>query len=388
MPASRVVVCPQEFKGSLRASAAAEAIAAGVRDVRPGADVRIVPLADGGPGTVDACLSGTPGRRIVTTVSGPLGAPVGAAYALLPTESGWLALIEAAAACGLTLVPAPERDPGRGSSAGVGQLIADAIGRGVREIVVGVGGTGTCDGGAGAAQVLGIELFDLAGLAVGDGVLELARLARIEHGRTPLLLTGVELRLAVDVTNGLVGEEGAIAIYGPQKGVRGWEAPAFDQALALWADRISADLGIDLAELPGAGAGGGLPVGLMAAGAAAHARVSIESGAAVVAAAVGLEPAIAEADLVVTGEGSLDLQTGYGKTVAHVAELSARHNTPCVAVAGQVDLVPPGVLDAEQSGPAGYSIDEAMALGAPLLRAAAARLTARWSGSRRVGGRD
>jgi glycerate 2-kinase len=376
----RVLVCPQEFKGSLTATDAAEALASGIRTALHDVQLQTLPLADGGPGTVDACLAAGNGTRVVATVAGPLGDPVQATYALF--EDGGpqpLAVIESAAACGLVLVPSGQRDPGRASTFGVGELIAHAASRGARRIVIGVGGSGSNDGGAGAAQALGLYLRDAGGTELPRGGVALERLARIDQRSASTALAGVELRVAVDVTNSLLGAAGATAIYGPQKGVRDWEAPALDRALARWARRIEQDLHMSLATQTGAGAGGGLPVGLLAAARAAGANAAVESGAALVADAVGLREAIQAADLVVTGEGSLDEQTGYGKTVAYVAELAVELGRPCLAVAGHVGGRPAGVADAEASMPLGVTTEQAMALGAPPLRDAAERLVRRWA---------
>ena len=208
------------------------------------------------------------------------------------------------------------------------------------------------------------------------------RVASVQPPPARSPLEGVELRIAVDVTNPLLGAEGATAIYGPQKGVRDWQQPAFDAALATFAAAIERDLGASLAARPGAGAGGGLPVGLLAAAHAAGANAAIESGAALVADLVALRAAIAGADLVLTGEGSLDAQTAYGKTVAYVAERATEADRPCLAVAGLVSGRPAGVLDTEPSTPEGLSVEEAMSLGAEPLRAAAERLVARWVAGR------
>jgi glycerate kinase len=376
----RVLVCPQEFKGSLTAAAAARAIAEGVAAAVADADVRQLPLADGGPGTVDACL-GAGGERIEVTVTGPLGEPVRASYALFTSGAGdRQAVIESASACGLVLVAPDRRDPSRATTYGVGELLLDALARGAGRIVVGVGGSGTNDGGGGAAQALGLRLLDESGRELDRGPLALARLARIDAAGVVPALDGVELRVAVDVTNRLLGAEGATAVYGPQKGVRDWELAAFDRALARWAELITRDLGIETADLEGAGAGGGLAVGLLAAAHAAGAVASIESGAALVAEAVGLREAIDEAELVITGEGSLDAQTGYGKTVAHVAALASEAGRPCLVVAGRVEGMPAGLTDAEAAMPPGVRVEEAMALGAAPVTAAARRLMERWIG--------
>jgi glycerate kinase len=386
MPPARVLVCPQEFKGSLTAVEAARALAVGVRRALPAASVRELPMADGGPGTAAIIAAVTGGALVPCPARGPLGGALpGAAYALLPApeaaaDAGVTAVVEAAATAGLVLVPAPRRRPAIASSEGVGDHVRDALRHGARRVVVGVGGTGTNDGGSGAARALGLRLLDANGDDLPPGGLQLIRLARIDASGVEPALRGVALRVAVDVTNPLLGPDGAIAVYGPQKGVRDWAAPALEQALARWADVLQSELGFDVRELAGAGAGGGLPVGLLAAARAGGAEASIESGAALVAEAVGLRAAIAAADLVVTGEGRLDAQTGFGKTVAHVAALAREVGRPCVAVAGAVDGLPAGVDDAESLTGAETGVDEAEAMrrAAELAAAAAGRLIERF----------
>ncbi len=259
--ALRILVCPQEFKGSLTAPEAARAIAEGVRRAAPAAAVVEAPMADGGPGTV-ALVHAAAGGELVAAAEGepgqgswrgPLGDPVDAidaAYALLPDGT---AIIEAAATAGLVLVPEAERDPARASTHGVGEQIRDALRRGARRIVVGVGSTGTNDGGAGAAQALGYRLLDVAGESLAPGGLELGRLARIDASDAEPLLDGVELRVAVDVTNRLLGPEGATAVYGPQKGVTPELASRLEAALTRWAERCRADLGVEIADVDGGG---------------------------------------------------------------------------------------------------------------------------------------
>ncbi|MEE8336884.1 MAG: glycerate kinase [Dehalococcoidia bacterium] len=378
--ALRILVCPQEFKGSLTAPEAARAIAEGVRRAAPAAAVVEAPMADGGPGTV-ALVHAAAGGELVAAAEGepgqgswrgPLGDPVDAidaAYALLPDGT---AIIEAAATAGLVLVPEAERSPARASTHGVGEQIRDALRRGARRVVVGVGGTGTNDGGAGAAQALGYRLLDVAGEALAPGGLELGRLARIDASGAEPLLDGVELRVAVDVTNRLLGPEGATAIYGPQKGVTPELAPLLEAALTRWAERCRADLGVEIADVDGGGGGGGLPAGLVAT-----AGATIESGAALVADAIGLPDRVAAADLVVTGEGRLDAQTAYGKAVAHVAALARDASVPCLAVGGTVDATPDGITDAEAAA-AGLPLDEAISRAAELVAAAAERVVGRY----------
>ena len=391
----RVLVCPQEFKGSLTAAEAARAIAAGLRRALPGAAVSEAPMADGGPGTVAIVCRAAGGEIIDGRHRGPLGEPVEAAYALLPVPpappplppparagpaaAGLVAVIEAAATAGLTLVPAARRDPARASTHGVGEQLRDALRRGAREVIVGVGGTGTNDGGAGAAQALGYRLLDAAGGDLPPGGAALARLARIDAGAAEPLLRGAVVRVAADVTNRLLGAQGATAVYGPQKGVTAALAPRLEAALGRWAERCRRDLGVEIAALEGGGAGGGLAAGLAAA-----AGARIERGAALVGEAIALPAAVQAADVVVTGEGRLDEQTGYGKTVAYVASLARAAGRPCLAVAGRIvalpgdalpgDALPAGVAAAEEAAPAGMPPAEAMRRAAELVEAAAARL--------------
>ncbi|HJM88527.1 MAG TPA: glycerate kinase [Dehalococcoidia bacterium] len=365
----RILVCPQEFKGSLTAPEAARAISDGIRREMPDAEIIEAPTADGGPGTVALVHATSGGELIDGRWRGPLGEAVDAAYALLPDGS---AVIEAATVAGLVLVPEADRDPGVASTYGVGEQIGDALRQGARHITVGVGGTGTNDGGAGAAQALGLRLLDGDGSELAPGGLALGLLARIDATDANPLLADAELRVAVDVSNRLLGPEGATAIYGPQKGVTPELVPRLEAALARWADRCAADLDVDIATIDGSGAGGGLPAGLIAA-----AGGTIASGATIVGQAIGLPQQIAAADLVVTGEGRLDAQTAYGKAVAYVAGLADASDRPCLAVGGTIDAIPPQISDAEAAAPDGMPVDQAMARAAELVAGAARRLIQR-----------
>ncbi|TAK78858.1 MAG: glycerate kinase [Dehalococcoidia bacterium] len=371
----RVLVVPQEFKGTLTAAQAADTIARGLRraavDTDVPVDLDLLPFADGGPGTASTISQALGGRTVRARVEGLLGAPVDASYVLVDRAEGLLAIIDSAEACGLVLIPEALRDPLAASSAGVGTLVLDAINRGAQQIVLGVGGTGTNDGGAGAAQTLGVRLLDARGESLPRGAVHLARLARIERVGWP---APIDVRIAVDVRNPLLGVEGATAVYGAQKGVSDWQAPALEAALTWWAERLRGDLSLDVASMPGAGAGGGLACGLMAAIPSAR----IEPGAVLVGEVVGLRARIEAADLVVTGEGMLDTQTAYGKAVAHVATLAAAAGRPCLVVAGRIEARPPSIADAEAAtpGPAGF---ESNLHGSALaVEAAAERLFRRW----------
>ena len=373
----RVLVCPQEFKGSLTTFEATRAIAEGARRALPAASVEEQPLADGGLGTVGIVTEAAGGVLVAVEVSGPLREPVTARYGLLPQQAAGdaaTAVIEAASAAGLALVPAARRDPGLATTFGVGELIVHALDRGARELIVGVGGTATNDGGAGAAQALGYRLLDRdrEPLPQPAGGIHLLNVFAIDPSGVDRRLAGVDLRVAVDVTNPLLGPDGATAVYGPQKGVVGELGEMLEDALARWARAVQHDLGVDLTDLTGGGAGGGLAAGLIGA-----IGGQIQSGAALVAEAVGLDDAIRRADLVVTGEGRLDAQTAFGKTVALVAERCAALGKPCVAVAGSAAGVPEGLADVEPATPGELPEAEAMARAAELVPAAAERLLRR-----------
>jgi glycerate kinase len=326
----RVLIAPQEFKGSLSAAEAARAMAEGLRRALPGVDLDLAPMADGGPGTVEALVAAGGGRRLTASVADPLGRLVEAAWGLL--EEGPTAVIEMAAASGLVLVRPEERDARRASTYGTGQLIAAALEAGCRRLIIGLGGSATNDGGAGMAQALGARLSDEEGRDLPRGGAALARLASIDVSGLDGRLRNCHVLGATDVTNPLCGAHGASAIYGPQKGASPADVQELDAALAHYAAVIERDLGKRVAEVPGAGAAGGIGAGLIA-----FLDAELRRGAQLVAEVVGLEKRIAAADLVITGEGRLDAQTAYGKTVATVARLARAQGRPVVALAGRID---------------------------------------------------
>ncbi|MDE2695212.1 MAG: glycerate kinase [Chloroflexota bacterium] len=373
----RILVCPQEFKGSLTAMEAAAALAAGARSAEPDAEIVEMPLADGGPGTAAILAAARGGELVATEVTGPLGSPVQARFALLPpsAEGGApAAVVEAAEAAGLVLVPHEERNPARATTYGVGQLMRAAIERGARDITVAVGGTGTNDGGAGAAQALGYQLVARGGVTLPEPAppLDLRDLVSLDHSGVDRRLGEVDLTVAVDVTNVLLGLEGATVIYGPQKGVDSDTMQPLEDALGRWSRVIEDELGVRVTDLAGGGAGGGLAAGLVGTVGGA-----IQSGAELVATAVGLEDAIRDADLVMTGEGRLDAQTTYGKALELVTALAERYETPCVVVAGGVEGATSGVVDFETLTTNRIFEAEAMRRAAELAEAAAERLVRR-----------
>ena len=324
----RVLVAPQELKGTLTAVEAAAAIADALRAAFPKWELDVLPMADGGPGTVAALVAAGRGERRVATVLDPLLRPVEAEWGVLPDGT---AVVEWAAASGLWRLRRDELDPRRASSYGTGQLLGLALDAGCRHVVFGLGGSGTNDGGAGCFQALGFRLLDAAGNDLPAGGAALARLDRIDaSGAHPAIATTRFLG-ATDVSNPLCGPEGASATYGPQKGADPATVAELDAAIAHLADVIERDLGRDVRLVPGAGAAGG------GAGAAvAFLGAELRPGAETVAAAAGLEARIADADLVITAEGRLDGQTGFGKGPLHVARVARAAGRPVACIAGTV----------------------------------------------------
>ncbi|MDL5367420.1 glycerate kinase [Xanthomonas sp. NCPPB 2654] len=323
----KIVIAPDSFKESLSALEVATQIEAGFRDVFPTWTYVKVPVADGGEGTVAALVAATGGRRVPHTATGPLGAPVEAFFGM--SGDGRTAIVEMAAASGLALLPPARRDALAATSYGVGELILAALDAGARSIVVGVGGSASNDGGAGMAQALGVRLLDAQGRELGAGGGALAALARIDATGLDPRLRHCDIQVACDVDNPLTGPAGASAVFGPQKGATPAQVAQLDANLSHYAAVIDADLGIAIAALPGAGAGGGLAAALVA-----FLGAQLRPGADIVAEALGLEALVAAADLVVTGEGRLDSQSARGKTPLGVARIAKRHGKPVVAIGG------------------------------------------------------
>lgn len=325
--AMKIVVAPDKFKGSLTASDAALALSRGAASAVARAEIDRVPMADGGEGTVEAMVEATSGAYREASVTGPLGESVTARFGLM--GDGRTAVLEMAAASGLVLVPADRRDPRKTTTRGTGELLLQAIDLGARRIVLGIGGSATNDGGAGLAQALGYRLLDQDGVELGPGGGPLARLDRIDPSSRDPRLDSVEIRIACDVDNPLCGPRGASAVYGPQKGATPEMVAELDRNLGRLARIIERDLGVAVADLPGAGAAGGLGAGLVA-----FAGGRLQTGVALVLDAVGLAGRLAGADLCLTGEGSLDASSAYGKTAVGVARLARSLGVPCVAIAG------------------------------------------------------
>ena len=368
----RIVIAPNAFKGSLSALEAADAIGEGVRAAAPDADLVLVPIADGGDGTVDALVAATHGERRTLRVRGPLGDPVDAHYGMV--DGGSTAVVEMARAAGLALVPSEKRDPRVTATYGVGELLQHAFDEGARHFIVGIGGSATNDGGAGMAQALGYHLLDENGHELPPGGLALSRLARIHTGGVHANWKEAQVEVACDVTNPLTGPSGASAVYGPQKGATPEMVAELDAALRRLAEVIRRDLGVDVEQLPGAGAAGGLGAGLVA-----FTGARLRPGAEMVMEALKLDDKLKGADLVITGEGRLDSQTArFGKGPAAVARHARNAGIPVIAIGGSVAdetelrLLFDG-LEATVVGPS--SLDEAIAQARPLLVRAATRLT-------------
>ena len=323
----RIVVAPQALKGSLTAAAAGQAIMQGVLAVYPDAEVSMIPVADGGEGTVQALVGATGGELISQTVTGPLGEPVTAFWGLLGDKQ--TAAIEMAASSGLPLVSPERRDPRITTTFGFGELISAALEHGCRHFIIGLGGSATNDGGAGMAQALGAQLTTPNGQAISRGGAALASLSHILTASMDSRLQTCTFDVACDVTNPLCGSLGASAVYGPQKGATPEMVAELDRALAHYAQIIERDLHVSVSEVPGAGAAGGLGAGVLA-----FLHATLRPGAQIILEAVRLEDYLRSADLVITAEGQLDVQTAYGKSIAAVASLARRFNIPVLALAG------------------------------------------------------
>ncbi|MGQ0631084.1 MAG: glycerate kinase family protein [Sporichthyaceae bacterium] len=372
----RVLICPDSFTGTLSAPAAAAAIAAGWMSAAPGDELILAPLSDGGPGFVDVVHSALGGELQAVTVTGPLGEPVPATLLL----TGGIAYLESAQAAGLHLIAPEDRDPSRTTTYGVGELIAAALDAGAREIVVGLGGSGTNDGGAGALAALGALPTDI--LRAGGGELGGLDPAALDFGPARATLGDVALRVATDVDSPLLGLRGASAIFGPQKGADPDAVQRLDAALEHFARAaqpgVGLNMGASVAIAPGAGAAGGLGYGLMLLGAQ---RVA---GIATVLELTGLAQRAAQVDVVITGEGCLDWQSLAGKVVCGVAELAMAAARPCLVMAGQVELgrremASLGIESAFSVADHAGSPAAAMAAPAEHLSALAARVATTWA---------
>ena len=367
----RVVIAPDSFKGSVSALGVAQAMERGVRAVFPDAEVRQVPIADGGEGTVEALVTATRGRLEERTVCGPFGEPVRARWGVL--GDGQTAVIEMAAASGLPLVPKDRRDPRVTSTYGTGELVRAALEAGLTKLVIGIGGSATNDGGTGLARALGVRFLDAAGAELPEGGAALGRLARIDLAGLDSRLASAEILVACDVDNPLTGPRGASAVYGPQKGATPQMVAELDAALGHYARVAQAATGRDVALHPGAGAAGGLGAGLLF-----FTPARLRPGVDIVLETTGFVELVRGADLVLTGEGRTDFQTAMGKAPVGVAQAAKRHGVPVVCLAGGLgdgadDVLAKGIDALASAVPQAMPLEEAMARGAELVEAAAAR---------------
>jgi len=325
----KIVIAPDSYKESLSALDVATAIEAGFRESFPAAEYIKLPVADGGEGTVEAMVAATQGRIVEVAVTGPLGTQVEGFYGLSGDEQS--AFIEMAAASGLELVLPEQRNPLITTSWGTGELIRHALDVGVKHIIIGIGGSATNDGGAGMVQALGAKLLDSEGHAIGQGGGALETLARIDVSELDRRLQDCRIEVACDVTNPLTGNEGASAIFGPQKGATPEMISRLDKALGHYAQLIKRDLDLDVLDLAGGGAAGGMGAALYA-----FCGAELRQGIEIVTDALHLDRYVAEADLVITGEGRIDSQTVHGKVPVGVAKVAKRYSKPVIGIAGSL----------------------------------------------------
>lgn len=325
----KVVIAIDSLKGSLSSMEAGMAIKDGILAAKPDAEVIVKPLADGGEGTTDALIEGMNGERIDLTVTGPMHTPVDAYYGYLKDTN--TAVMEMASAAGITLVPDSEKNPLLATSYGVGEMINDAIQRGCRNFIIGIGGSVTNDGGIGMLKALGVRFLDENGEDAGEGGQALAKIARIDVSGMNPLLKECHIQVACDVNNPLCGENGSTYVYGPQKGVTEDMKKTLDEAMAHFARVTSETLENDYLNTPGAGAAGGLGYAFLA-----YTGAALTPGIELILDAVGLEEELSGADVVVTGEGRLDFQTAMGKAPVGVARLAKKYNAKVIAFAGSV----------------------------------------------------
>ncbi|MFQ3549025.1 MAG: glycerate kinase [Armatimonadota bacterium] len=327
----KVVICPDSFKGSLSSAEVCDAIEKGLKNASNKITLEIlkIPLADGGEGTVDALISATNGKIVKVKVRDPLMREIEAFYGIL--GDGKTAVIEMASASGLPLLKENERNPLITTTYGTGELIKSAIKSGVDNIIIGIGGSATNDGGSGAMRALGAEFLDNKGNTIEQGGEALQELSNIDMSQFLFPVNKIKVEVACDVTNPLCGEKGASAVYGHQKGATPEMVQILDKALYNYAEIIKKDLKKDVANLPGAGAAGGLGAGL-----AAFLNAELRSGIDIVLDALDFDNQIQDANVIITGEGKIDEQTAYGKTIGGMLKRVKEKNIPVIAIAGAI----------------------------------------------------
>ena len=369
----KVVIAPDSYKGCLSALEVAKAMERGVLSVFPSAEVRKIPIADGGEGTVAALVTATNGQLRQTEVTDPLGNKIIAHWGVL--GDGRTAVIEMAAASGLPLVPKEKRDPRVTTTYGTGEQIKAALAEGLAKIIIGIGGSATNDGGTGMARALGVRFLDAAGQEVAAGGGSLAEICQIDTTGLDPRLKNTEIVVACDVDNPLCGTRGASAVFGPQKGATPEMVQQLDAGLAKYASCARQATGRDVAEKAGAGAAGGLGAGLMF-----FTPAQLKPGVEIVLDAVGFSDIVRDADFVITGEGRTDFQTAFGKAPVGVAKVAKTHGAPVFCISGGLgegadDVLAQGIDAVMSICDRPLSLEECMAAGAQLIEPAAARLS-------------
>ncbi|HHR5902262.1 TPA: glycerate kinase [Providencia alcalifaciens] len=323
----KIIIAPDSFKESMSADIAAQSIIHGFQRVFPEAEYVLLPVADGGEGTVDALVAARHGKKVSVRVADPLGMPVTAHYGLLAESQ--TAVIEMAQASGLMLVPIERRNPMLTNSYGTGQLIAHALSQGVKQIILGIGGSATVDGGVGMLQALGVKFYDENRQLLGTSGNILPQIAHIDIQHIDPRLSHCKIDVACDVSNPLVGKQGSAAVFGPQKGATSEMIVELDKALDQFAGHLQNLTGTDYRYLEGGGAAGGIAVAI-----AALLGGELKSGIEIVMAALQFEQHLQNTDLVIIGEGSMDGQTAGGKAPIGIARLAAKHQIPVIALSG------------------------------------------------------
>ena len=327
----KIIIASDSFKGSATSKEVGSYIAKGIHSLYPEYQTHIFSIADGGEGTVEAVMAALPGETVNLPVRGPLNETVQATYGLI--EQGQTAIIEMAQASGLTLVPEDKQNIMKATTFGTGQLILDAINRGVRKIYIGIGGSATNDGGMGMAQALGVKFLDGKGQALSGNAQNLKAIAQIDLNKMKVNPKTIEIIILSDVNNPLCGENGAAKVFGPQKGAKANQIKILDEGLQHYAGKLKEVYNRDFASIPGAGAAGGLGAGLMA-----FFNATSKSGIDEILQLIEIEPAIQTADLVITGEGRIDGQSLSGKAPIGIARIAKRYCVPVIAIVGSQSL--------------------------------------------------
>ncbi|MBG92274.1 MAG: glycerate kinase [Chloroflexi bacterium] len=325
----KIVIAPQAFKGSLSALNVANAVQKGVRRIFPDAQILTCPVADGGDGTLETLVESSGGKIMETNVADPTGKPIVAQWGAM--GDGNTAVIEMARTSGLALLTLEERDPLNATTYGLGEIIVSALNKGFRKFIVGIGGSATNDAGAGMAQALGIRLMDREGRNLVFGGAALQNLSVIDTSSIDQRVLESNFQIACDVNNPLTGPEGASAVYGPQKGATEENVRQLDSALGVFAEVAKRDLGKDISNLEGAGAAGGLGAGMIA-----FVEGHLRAGVDIVLDTVNLAEKLESADLVITGEGSIDFQTVYNKAPIGVARMAKARGIPTIGISGML----------------------------------------------------